>query len=203
MTHLDSILKSRDITLLTKVHLVKATFFPVPMYECENWTINKVEHWRINAFELWCWRRLLRVPWTARRSNQPTRKEINPKFSCWSWSSSTLVTWCEGLTHWKRSWCWERLKAGVEGDNRGGGDWMASPTRWIWTWASSGSWWWIGKPGLLQSMGSQRVKHDWATQLNWTCVNILYSLFFCLTPIILWQMFLHSLFYCFFLPIRV
>ena len=81
MTNLDSLLKSRDITLLTKVHLVKAMFFPVVMYGCESWTINKAEHQRIDAFELWCWRRLLRVPWTARRSNQSIPKEISPEYS--------------------------------------------------------------------------------------------------------------------------
>ena len=92
------------------------------MYGCESWTIKKAEHWRIDAFELWCWRRLLRVPWTARRSSQSILKEISPEYSlegeCWSWSSNTLATWCEELTHWKRPWCWERLKAG-EGDDRG------------------------------------------------------------------------------------
>jgi len=81
MTNLDSIFKSRDITLPTKVHLVKAVVFPVVMYECESWTIKIADHWRIDAFELWCWRRLLRVPWTARRSNQSNLKEINPEYS--------------------------------------------------------------------------------------------------------------------------
>ena len=81
MTYLDSILKSRDITLLTKVHLVKAMVFPVVIYGCESWTINKAEHQRIDAFELWCWRRLLRVPWTARRSSQSILKEISPEYS--------------------------------------------------------------------------------------------------------------------------
>ena len=81
MTKLDSILRSRDITLPTKVHLVKAMVFPVVMYGCENWTVKKVEHQRIYAFELWCWRRLLRVPWTARRSNQPILEEISPEYS--------------------------------------------------------------------------------------------------------------------------
>ena len=107
MTNLDSILKSRDITLPTKVHLVKAMVFPVVMYGCESWTIKKAEHRRIDAFELWCWRRLLRVPWTARRSNQsmPVLKSvlnIHWKDWCWSWNSNTLATWCEELTHWKR-----------------------------------------------------------------------------------------------------
>ena len=81
MTNLENILKSRDITLLTKVHIVKAIFFPVVMYGCESWTIKKAEHWRINAFELWCWRRLLRVPWASRRSNQSILNEISPEYS--------------------------------------------------------------------------------------------------------------------------
>ena len=83
------------------------------------------------------------------------------------WNSNTLATWCEELSHLKRSWCWERLKARGEGDNRGWDGWMASPVQWTWVWINSGSWWWTGRPGVLQSMGSQRVRHDWATELNW------------------------------------
>ena len=108
MTNLDSILKSRDINLPTKAHVIKAMVFPVVMYGCGSWTIKKAECWRIDVFELWCWR-LLRVPWTARRSNQSVIKEMNPKYSLkdryWSWDSSTLATSCEELTHWKRLWC--------------------------------------------------------------------------------------------------
>ena len=168
MTNVDSILKSRNITFPAKVHIVKAVVFPVIMYGCESWTIKKAECRRIDAFQLWCWRRLLRVPWTARRSNQSILKEITPEYSleCWSWSSSTLATWCEELTHWKRPWCWERLNVGGEGDDRGWDGWMASPTQWTWVWTSSRSWWWTGKLGMLQSMGLQRVGHNWA--LNWT-----------------------------------
>ena len=169
MTNLDSILKSRDITLPTKVHLVKAMFFQWSW--CESWTVKKAERRRIDAFELWCWRRLLRVPWTARRSNQSILKEISPGFHrkdwCWSWNSNTLATWCKELTHLKRPWCWERLRAGGEGDDRGWDGWMASPTRWTWVWVDSGRWWWTGRPGVLQFMGSQRVRHHWATELNW------------------------------------
>ena len=84
-----------------------------------------------------------------------------------SWNSNTLATWCEELTHWERLWCWERLKGGGEGDDRGWNGWMASLTRWTWFWASSGRWWWTGKPGVLQSMGLQKVGHDWVTELNW------------------------------------
>ena len=86
----------------------------------------------------------------------------------WSWSSNTLATWFEELTHWKRPWCWERLKAGGEGDDRGWDGWMASSTRWTWVWASSGGWWWTRMPVVLQSMGLQRVRQDWGTGLNWT-----------------------------------
>ena len=86
---------------------------------------------------------------------------------CWSWNSNTLANWCEELTHLKRPWFWERLRAGGEGDNGGWGGWMASPTQWTWVWVDSGSWWWTGRPGVLQSMGLQRVRHDWATELNW------------------------------------
>ena len=188
-TNLDSIFQSGDITLQTKVHLVKAMVFPVVMYGCESWTIKKAEHQRIDTFELWCWRRLLRAPWTARRSNQSILKEISPEYSLegmmlklmlqyfghlmrrtdplekililgsflelmlsncgagedsweslrlkgdqssqsqrksvlniywkdWCWSSNTLATWCEESTHWKKPWCWKRLKAKREGEGR-------------------------------------------------------------------------------------
>ena len=85
----------------------------------------------------------------------------------WCWNSNILATWCKDLTHWKRPWCLERLKAGGEGDNRGWDGWMASLTGWTRVWASSRSWWWTGKPGMLPSVGSQRIGHDWATELNW------------------------------------
>jgi len=145
MTNLDSILKSRDIALPTKVYLVKAVVFPVVMYGCESWTIRKAECQRIDAFELRCRRRLLKVPWTARGSNQSILKKsvlnIHWKDWCWSWNSNTLATWCKDLTHWKRPWCWERLKAGGEGDGRGWDGWMVSLTRWTLVWASFWSWW--------------------------------------------------------------
>ena len=174
MTNLDRILKSRDITLPTKICIVKAMVFPVAMYGCESWTTKKAECRRMDAFELWCWRRLLRVPWTARRSNQSILKGISPEYSlegrCWSWNSNPLATWCEEVTHWKRPWCWGRLKAGRKGDNRGWDSWMTSLlvhlTWWIWVWVGSGSWWWTGRSGVLQSMGLQRVGHDWATELT-------------------------------------
>ena len=116
MTNLDSILKSRDITLPTKVRLVKAIVFPVVMYGCESWTMKKAEHRKIDTFEQWCWRRLLRVPWTARRSNQSILKEVSSGCSLeglmLKLKFKTLVTWCEVLTHLKRPWCWEGLGAG-------------------------------------------------------------------------------------------
>ena len=130
MTNLDSILKSRTITLQERS--IKAMVFPVVMYGSESWTIKKAEHQRIDAFELWCWRSLLRVPWTARKSNQSILKEISPEYSLeglWSWNSNHLATWCEGLTHWKRPWCWERLKVEGEGNDRGWDSWMASSTQ--------------------------------------------------------------------------
>ena len=88
----------------------------------------------------------------------------------WSWNSKTLATSWEELTHWKRPWCWEGLGAGGEGDNRGWDGWTASPTRWAWVWVNSRSWWWTGRPGVLWFIGSQRVRHDWETELNWTDV---------------------------------
>ena len=141
------------------------------MYGCESWTIKKAELRIIDAFELWCWRRLLRVPWTVRRFNQSILKEINPEYSLGGLilklKSNTLATWCEELSYWKRLWCWKRLKGEEEGDDRGWDGWMASLMQWIWIWVSSRSWWWTGNPGVLQSMGLQRVGHDWATELNW------------------------------------
>ena len=96
---------------------------------------------------------------------------LKRKAWCWSWNSNPLATWCKELTHWKRPWCWERLKAGAEGDARGWDVWMASPTRWTWVWVNSGSWWWTGKPGVLQSVGSQ----SWTRLSDWTELNLGWS----------------------------
>ena len=132
MTNLNSILKSWDITLPTKVHLVKAMVFPEVMYGCESWTIKKAEHQRIDAFKLWCWR-TLESPLDCKEI-QPVHPKGNQfwifigKTNSWSWSYNTLATWCEELTHWKRPWCWERLRADGEGDDWGWDGWMASPT---------------------------------------------------------------------------
>ena len=153
--------------------------FPVVMYGCESWTVKKAERQRIDTFELRCWIRLLRVRWTARRSNQWILREIRTDFLnihwkdwCWSWNSNTLATSCKELTYLKRPWCWEGLGAGGEGDDRGWDGWMASLTRWTWIWVKSGSWWWTGRPGVLRFMGSQRVGHDWATELNWIILSL-------------------------------
>ena len=120
MSNPDSVLKSRNITLLTKVHIVKAVIFPVVMYRCESWTMKKAECWRIDAFKLWCWRGLLRVPWTTKRSIQSILNEIRLEYSLkyWIWNSNTWAIWCEELTHWKRPWCWEILRAGGKGHDR-------------------------------------------------------------------------------------
>ena len=167
MTNLDSILKSRDITLPTKVHLIKAVVYPVVMYGCGSRTVKKAECRRIDVFELWCWRRPLRVPWTARRSVLG----VHWKDWCWSWNSSTLATWCKELTHLKRPWCWEGLGAGGGGDDRGWDGWMASLTWWTWVWVNSGSWWWAGRPGAA----IHRVaESDTTERLNWTELNWCY-----------------------------
>ena len=138
------------------------------MYGCESWMTKKAKCWRINVFELWCWRRLLRVPWTLRSSNQSILKKSVLNFHwkdwCCIWNSNTLATWCKELTHWKRPWCWVRLEIGGEGDNRVWDDWMSSPTQWTWVWVGSRSWWWTGKPGVLQSMGLQKVGHNRVTE---------------------------------------
>ena len=169
LTCSDSILKSRDITLPTKVHLVKATVFPVVMYGCDSWTIKKAEHRRIDAFEVWCWRRLLRVPWTARRSNQSILKEISPEYSLEGLMLKLKLQYSGHLMQ-RTDLLEKTLMLGkIEGRRRRGWQkmrWMASLTRWTWVWASSESWWWTGKPGVLQSMGLQRAGHNWATELG-------------------------------------
>ena len=156
----------------TKVHLVKAMVFPVVMYGCESWTVKKPDHRRIDAFELWCWRRLLRVPWTARRSNQSILKQISPECSLerlmLKRKLQYFVYLMQRTDHLKRPWCWKRLKAGREGDDRGWESLMASPTQWTRVWVNSESWQWTGRPDVLQSMGSQsRTQLSEWTELNW------------------------------------
>ena len=138
----------------------KAMVFPIVMCGCESWTIKKAEHQRIDAFELWCWRRLLRVPWTARRSNQSILKEISPAYSLEGLmaKAEAPILWPPDAKNWL--WCWQRLKAGREGNDRGWDGGMASPTQWTWVWASSGSWLSTRKPGMLQFMVWQRVRHN-------------------------------------------
>ena len=142
------------------------------------WELDHKESWawKNDACELWCWRRLLRVPWPARRSNQSILKEISPEYSLEGrmlrMKLQYLATWCEEPTHGKRPWCWERLKAGEE-DDRWWDGWMASLTQWIWVWTSSGRWWRTGTPGVLQSMGLQRVRHDWVTEQQQLCVEMI------------------------------
>ena len=163
--------KGRDITLSTKVHLVKAMVFPVVMYGCESWTVKKAECPRIDAFELWCWRRLLRVPWTTRRSSQSILKEIS--LGC-SLEELMLKLKLQYFGHlmWRADSFEKTLILGkIEGRRRRGRQrrdgWMASPTQWTWVWMDSGSWWWTGRPAVLRFMRSQRVRHNWATEVKW------------------------------------
>ena len=154
MTNLDSILKSRDITLPTKVHLVKAMVFPVVVYGCESWTIRKAEGQRIDAFELWCWRRLLRVPWTARISNQSILKEISPECSLEGLMLKLNLQSFGRLMRRADSLEKALMLGKIEGRRRRGLDgWMASPTQWTWVLVDSGSWLWTGRTGMLRFMG--------------------------------------------------
>ena len=170
MTNLDSILKSRDVTLSAKVCLVKAMVLPVVVYACESWTIKKAERQRIDAFELWCWRRLLRVPWTERRSNQSILKEISPEYSL-----EGLMLKLQYFGHlMRRTDSLEKtlMLGKTEGGRRRG----QQRIRWLdgitdsmnMSLSKLWGWWWTGRPGTLQSMVSQRVGHTWGTELNWT-----------------------------------
>ena len=170
LTNLDSILKSRNITLPTKLHLVKAMVFPVVMYGCESWTLKEYEHWRTDVFELWCWRRLLRVPWTARKPNQSILRNWIPEYSLEGLMLELkLQYWLPDVKNWlirkdpDAGKDWRQEEKGTTGWD----GWMASLTRWTWVWAKSESWWWTGRLGVLQPMGSQRDGHDWATKLTW------------------------------------
>ena len=164
----NSMLKRRDITLLTKVHIAKTMVFLVVMYGCESWTIKKAEDWRIDTFELWCWRRLLRITWIARKSNQSILKEINPEYSLEGLMLKLKIQPFGHLTGradpLEKTLMLGKIENGGKGDNRGWDGWMASPTLWRWVWVGSWSWWWTGKPCMLKFMGSQRVGHDWVTE---------------------------------------
>ena len=149
-------------------------------YGCESWTVKKGESRRIDAFELWCWRRLLRV--LDCKEIQPVHSEGDQPWDFFRRNDAkaeTPVLWPPHAksSHWKRLWCWEGLGAGGEGDDRGWDGWMSSLTQWTWVWVNSGSWWWTGRPGELRFMVSQRVGHDWATELNWTGVTNYLSVF--------------------------
>ena len=187
MTNLDSIFKSRDITLPTKVRLVKAMVFPVVTYGCESWNMKKAERWRIDAFELWCWRKLLRVPWTARRSNQSILKETSPGCSLEGLMLGLKLRYFGHLMRrvdlLEKTLMLGGIGLGGEGDGRGWDGWVASPTWCTWVWANSRRWWWRGRPGVLRFMGLQRVGHDWVTEpvsgriLRTLCIgSFIYSL---------------------------
>ena len=144
---------------------------PVVMYGCDNWIIKKAEHPRVDAFKLYCLRRFLKVSWTARKSNQSILKKISPEYSLeglmLKLKFQYFVTWCKELTHWKDPDAgkdWRQEEKGTKEDEMVR---MASPTQWTWVWVNSGSWWWTGMPDVLHSMGLQRVRHNWATELNW------------------------------------
>ena len=166
MTNQDSILKSRDITLPTNFHLVKAMVFPVVVYGCDSWTIKKAEHWKIDVFELWYWRRLLRDPWTVRISNQSILKEISPEYLLEGLMLKLRLQYFGHLI-WRTDSSWKSqlnqgkiVDAGKDwirrnGDDRGWDGWMASLTQWTWVWVNSRCWWWTRRPSMLQSLGSQ------------------------------------------------
>ena len=170
MTNLDCILKSRDITLPTKVCLLKAVVFPVVMYGCESWTVKNAECWRIDAFELWCWRRLLRVPWTARISNQSILKEISPGCSLEGLILKLKLQYF-GHLMWRADSLEKTLMLGGFRGRRRRDDWrwdgwMASPTQWTWVWVNSWSWWWQGGLACCNSWGYK--ESNTTEQLNWT-----------------------------------
>ena len=165
----------------TKVHLVKAMVFPVVMYGCENWTVKKAEHWRIGAFELCCWRRCLRVPWTAGRSNQSILKEVSPGCSLDGLMLKMKLQYFGHLM--RRGDLLAKILMlgkieGRKGDDRGWDGWMKSLTQWTWVSANSGT----GKLGVLQLMGLQRVGHNWVTEHNHERSNLILSL----SGLVLW-----------------
>ena len=172
MTNLDSILKSRDITLSTKVHPFKAMGFPVVMYGCESWIIKK--HW---APKNWCFWTVVMEKTLESPLDCKEFQLVHPEGDQ-SWvfigrteaKAETPVLWPPHAKSWLigKDWCWDRLRAGGEVYDRGWDGWMASLTQWTWVWVNSGSWWWTGRPGVLLFMGLQRVGHDWANELNWT-----------------------------------
>ena len=159
----------------------KLCFFPVVMDGCESWTVKKAEHQRIDAFELCCWRRLMRVPWTARTPTQSILKALSPEYSLERLMLKLKLQYFGQLMGRTDSLEKTLMLGKIEGGRRRGDrewdGWMASQTQWTWGWVNPGSWWWTGKPGVLQSMGSQRVGHNWVTELNWTEVFTFSPLF--------------------------
>ena len=184
--NLDSILKNRNITLLTKVHIVKAMVSPVVTHGCENWTTKKAECQRTDAFELWCWRRIL-IPLDSKEIKPVNPKGNQPSIFIGRTDAEAPILWPPDAKSWLigkapdagKDWGQEKGVTEDEGgeqrvteNDRG---WMASPTQWTWVWANSRRYWRTGKPGVLQSMGLQRVGHDLATELNWTELRALSS----------------------------
>ena len=169
-------IEKQNITLPTKVGLVKTMVFPVVTYGCESWTVKKAECRRIDAFELWCWKRLLRVPLTARRSNQSVLKEISPACSLEGLMLKLKLQYF-GHLMWRVDSLEKTLMLGGIGGRRRRGwqriRWLEGiTTQRTWVWVNPRSWWWTERPGVLQCMGSQRVRHDWAIELNWLHRNL-------------------------------
>ena len=151
--------------------------------------LEKEELWHCFCFVLFLWFKLMPLYCKEMQPVHPKGDQSWVFIGRTDAEAETPILWpplCKELTHWKRHWCWEGLVAGGEGDDRGWDGWMASPTWWTWVWVNSGSWWWTGRPGMLRFMGSQRVRHNWATELNWTalCLNHFFRLLFLLVAFI-------------------
>ena len=193
MTNLDSILKSRDITLLKKVRIVRVMVFPVDRYRCESWTMKKAEHWRIGAFDLWCWRRVLSIPCTARRSNQSILKEICPEYSLEGMMLKLKLQYFGNLL-WRVDSLGKTLMLGkIEGRRRGWkiwNGWIVSLTQWTWVWANSRRNRRTGKPGMLRSRGSQRAGHNLVTEQQQSFYEWYYTLWIILQHFYLFITFL-------------
>ena len=189
MTNLDIILKQRNY--FAKKGLTGQSYgfssSHVWMWELD---YKEIEHWRIDAFELWCWKRFLRVHWAARRSNLSIIKVISPEFSLEGLMLKLKLQYFGHLMQrtdsYEKTLMLGKIEGGRRGDDRGWVGWMASLTWWTWIWVNSGSWWWTGRPGVLWFMGLQRVKHDWATELNWTELIRCYFHCFWVRDVLVW-----------------